>query len=52
MKPLDRALCLSTGLLGPLAFLGALRLASTPLGPQPGWARTLALVWGDLVIPP
>jgi hypothetical protein len=42
MKPLDRALCLSIGLLGVLAFLCALRLASNPPGPQPGWELPIA----------
>jgi hypothetical protein len=42
MKPLDRALCLSAGLLGMLVFLFALRLASNPPEPQPGWELPIA----------
>jgi hypothetical protein len=44
MKPLDRALCVSAGLLGVFAFLFALRAASNPMGPHPGWALPVGIV--------
>ncbi len=44
MKPLDRVLCLRAALVGICAFLFALRLASTPLRTQLGWALPLGIV--------
>jgi hypothetical protein len=38
MKPLDRLLCVTAAIFGIGAFLFALRAASNPIGPQPGWA--------------
>ena len=44
MKPVDRALCLTAALFSLGAFLFALRLASNPMGPQPGWALPVGVV--------
>lgn len=44
MKPLDHVLTVTAALFGIGAFLSALRLASNPLGPQPGWALPVGIV--------
>ncbi len=43
-KPVDRVLYVTASLFGIGAFIGALRLASDPLGPQPGWALPVGIV--------
>ncbi len=44
MKRLDRVLCVTAALFGIGAFIGALRLASNPMGPQPAWALPIGIV--------
>ncbi len=44
IKPLDRVLCVTAALWGIGAFLFALRLASNPMGPQPGWALPAGII--------
>ncbi len=44
MKPFDRVLCLTAALFGIGAFLFALRLASNPTGPHPGWAVPVGII--------
>jgi len=44
IKPVEQALCVTAALVGIGSFIGALRLASTPLGPQPGRALPLGIV--------